>query len=83
MKGIPHKYREEIWNFLIENPLRINKKLFIHYYVYQMRNTVEDNLIKKDIDRTFFYFYKHKDFVKIKLEAEKVLLIWKVIIFNF
>lgn len=76
-KGIPHQFRVTIWEYLMENPLRINKSLF-GFYIKQMNDLKEDRLIKNDIDRSFFYLFKHKDFYKIKIEAEKVLMIWKV-----
>ena len=72
-KGIPQTIRPIIWKKLVGNQLRINKPLFSMLMEQATQTFKEDCLIKKDIDRTFFYFTKSEEFTKILAESTLLL----------
>ena len=72
-KGIPHEFRPSIWKFLIGNQLRINRTLFAYYLKLAVKGHSSDSLVQKDIDRTFSYFTKSKDFGLLLIEASYLL----------
>lgn len=72
-KGIPQALRPTIWKKLVGNELRINKTLFSMLMEQATRTFKDDCLIKKDIDRTFFYFTKSEEFTKILAESTLLL----------
>ena len=77
-KGICEEFRSEVWAFLIGNPLRINRNLFYIIFNKAVQTFSSDSLIKKDIDRTFFYFSKNETFTKILAEASILLQMFTV-----
>lgn len=72
-KGIPQTLRPVIWKKLVGNTLRINKGLFCTLMDEATRTFKQDCLIKKDIDRTFFYFTKSEEFTKVLAESTLLL----------
>lgn len=78
LKGIPREFRVEVWEFLLQNPMRITKELFSAMLKRCLDQSECSALIIKDLERTFFYFFKHKSFSNIVLEAKNVLLLWEV-----
>lgn len=68
----------DVWDFLLQNPMRITKELFSKMLKKSLETSVCSPLIVKDLERTFFYFFKHKVFSNIVLEAKNVLLLWEV-----
>lgn len=77
-KGVCDEFRPDIWAFLIGNPLRINKNLFYIIFNKAVQTFSSDSLIKKDIDRTFFYFSKNETFAKVLVEASILLQMFTV-----
>ena len=77
-KGICEEFRSDVWAFLIGNPLRINRNLFYIIFNKAVQTFSSDSLIKKDIDRTFFYFSKNETFTKILAEASILLQMFTV-----
>jgi hypothetical protein len=72
-KGLPHNLRSKIWELLIGNKLKINKKLFKFYFKKAVETYCENSLIKKDIDRTFYHFTNCKNFPEILTESTILL----------
>ena len=72
-KGIPHVFRPAIWKFLIGNQLRINKALFGHLIKGAVASYLPDSIIQKDIDRTFSYFSRSREFSQLLIEATYLL----------
>ncbi len=72
-KGIPNKFRSEIWRYLIGNTVKLNKPLFQILFKKAIKTYTDSSIIKKDIDRTFNYFSKNKDFKNILIEATVLL----------
>ena len=58
--------------------MRITKELFTTMLKKSLETSVCSPIIIKDLERTFFYFFKHKDFSNIVMEAKNVLLLWEV-----
>jgi hypothetical protein len=77
-KGIPNEFRVDVWEFLVQNPMRITKELFSKMLKKSLETSTCSPIIIKDLERTFFYFFKHKGFSNIVLEAKNVLLLWEV-----
>lgn len=78
-KGIPKEFRIEIWDYLIGNPMRINREFFNKMMALCTESRDISSIITKDLERTFFYFFKHKDYPMILKEAKNVLTLWEVI----
>jgi hypothetical protein len=76
--GIPPKYRKVIWKFFVGDDLRINKRLFLIYMKIAPKSANSDRQIQQDIDRTFFYFVKNPDFIKLLIEAKLLLHLFTV-----
>lgn len=67
-----------MWEFLLQNPMRITKDLFSKMLKKTLAGPACSPLIVKDLERTFFYFFKHKGFANVVLEAKNVLQLWEV-----
>ena len=76
--GIYEGARAEIWAFLIGDNLRINSNLFYIIFNKAIQTFSSDSLIKKDIDRTFYYFSKNEMFTKVLAEATILLHMFTV-----
>lgn len=63
--------------------MRITKELFTTMLKKSLETSDCSAIIIKDLERTFFYFFKHKDFSSIVLEAKNVLLLWEVRVYLF
>ena len=74
--GIPQAHRKAIWKYFIGNDLRINQKIFQIYLKRSPLTISQDKQIQQDIDRTFYYYIKNKDFKKILSEAKLLLHIF-------
>lgn len=77
-RGVCDEFRPEVWAFLIGNSLRINRTLFYITFNKAVQTFSSDSLIKKDIDRTFFYFSKHEAFARVLVEASILLQMFTV-----
>lgn len=77
-KGVCDSYRAEVWAFLIGNQLKINRQLFYIIFNKAVQTFSSDSLIKKDIDRTFFYFSRNETFTKVLAEASILLQMFTV-----
>lgn len=75
-QGIPTKLRCSIWRIFIGNELRINKKLFQLLMKKSLKFKVDESILQIDIDRTFYFFAKNNDFLKILEEALVLLKIF-------
>lgn len=71
-------YRAKVWGALIGNTLRINKQLFYALLLRATRTLSSDSIIKKDIDRTFFYFVKNDHFGRVLQESTILLQMFTV-----
>lgn len=58
--------------------MRINRDFFNKMMGSCIQNSDTSSIITKDLDRTFFYFFKHKDYKIILKEAKNVLTLWEV-----
>ena len=72
-KGIPMHLRPKIWKKLVGNNIKMNKPLFSSLMKKAVKTFKGDCLIKKDIDRTFFYFTKSEEFTKVLAESTLLL----------
>ena len=77
-KGIPQEFKIVVWDFLVDNTMQINRNLFTSLLKKSIQDSVCSTIIIKDLERTFFYFFKHKDFEYIMQEAKNFLLLWEV-----
>jgi len=77
-KGICDHFRADVWGFLIGNQLKINRDLFYIIFNKAIQTFSSDSLIKKDIDRTFFYFSRNETFAKVLVEASILLQMFTV-----
>lgn len=77
-RGVCDEFRADVWAFLIGNQLKINRDLFYIIFNKAVQTFSSDSLIKKDIDRTFFYFSRNETFTKVLVEASILLQMFTV-----
>lgn len=76
--GIPARCRKTLWGYYLGNKQKINREIFKEFYHQSKDNFDQNNLIYKDIQRTFCQFTRNKAFNDVLSEANILLRVFLV-----